>query len=745
MDFRASVVLRGFLVLGFGLWSALSFGQRRILPHLTSATGGFASRVTLANPTAAAKAYRLLGFDQAGNVAATVEGALTPFQTVIVHADALFGMNLSHFEIEEGEGIAVSVVYQRDREETGPAHVHEAAVQARSWRVFSGNAAVTWDGLAAVNAGEAATDIRATQIDAAGRILAGPVTLAAGAPPNSKTLYLFSQDFDSVEAAFFDIDADEPLALLALRGNNASDFLWENKAIPLQQAMEPNRLIAHVASPAGGFRSQAIISNPFEIEKSYELHGYALSGASMGVATGSVPAGQTLYGDIEQLFGTNVSHFDIADDTEALVAVSYQRDRENAGPAQVRVQSRFGGRWRVYPGNPAVTWDGLAAVNQGAAPADVVVWQLDANGSVVKGPVVAIDQLAPKGKGLYLFASDFESEPGAFFEIEAAQPLAVMALRGNQASDFLWENTAVLAPQPQSAVPPARIDYALAFDPVNRVAVMVGGYDEAFDLLEDTWLWNGRSWRQVETSGSPLPRSHHGGAFDSANNRTIIFGGFQDRFSKRNDFMAFDGEGWSAFPGHPDIPAEDGELVFDPDKSVLILTVSNGAELETWEYGELGWARKITAANPGRRIDQGLVYDAQRQRVVLFGGLGAGNRPNNETWEYDGDNWTQAAPAASPPALMGMAMFYDSIRQRTVFFGGMNADRDIVAETWAYDGSAWVRLEPATSPTPRWVAFAAFDPKRGVAVLFGGEGPGENGVTVLRDTWEFDGTDWRRR
>jgi len=74
-----------------------------------------------------------------------------------------------------------------------------------------------------------------------------------------------------------------------------------------------------------------------------------------------------------------------------------------------------------------------------------------------------------------------------------------------------------------------------------------------------------------------------------------------------------------------------------------------------------------------------MVYDAARQRVVLFGG------EDNlavfaDTWEWDGTNWIQRSPATSPPTSRGSAMAYDLARQRIVKFGGTSWN----TVTWLY-------------------------------------------------------------
>jgi hypothetical protein len=61
----------------------------------------------------------------------------------------------------------------------------------------------------------------------------------------------------------------------------------------------------------------------------------------------------------------------------------------------------------------------------------------------------------------------------------------------------------------------------------------------------------------------------------------------------------------------------------------------------------LGWLYGATFVEkqdvgPSARSDVAMVFDAARNRVVLFGRAGAGTAtPFNDTWEWDGENWTQ--------------------------------------------------------------------------------------------------------
>jgi hypothetical protein len=65
-------------------------------------------------------------------------------------------------------------------------------------------------------------------------------------------------------------------------------------------------------------------------------------------------------------------------------------------------------------------------------------------------------------------------------------------------------------------------------------------------------------------------------------------------------------------------------------------------------------------------------------------------------------NWTRLSPAHSPPPEFTLAgMVYDAARHQVVLFGGKTNDA-ISAETWVWDGSDWTHKTPNTSPPARY-------------------------------------------
>ena len=85
--------------------------------------------------------------------------------------------------------------------------------------------------------------------------------------------------------------------------------------------------------------------------------------------------------------------------------------------------------------------------------------------------------------------------------------------------------------QQPTATPPARCDNALVFDPTLNKVVMFGGVagpcEDCGDArLNDTWLWNGSNWAQVQTPVTPAARSGTAFDYDETVNGVLLFGGW---------------------------------------------------------------------------------------------------------------------------------------------------------------------------------------------------------------------------
>ena len=162
------------------------------------------------------------------------------------------------------------------------------------------------------------------------------------------------------------------------------------------------------------------------------------------------------------------------------------------------------------------------------------------------------------------------------------------------------------------------------------------------------------------------------------------------------------------------------------------------------------------ANHPSPRLQPRMAYDEQNGVGVLFGGRGVIDPAialivaSGETWYWAQNQWAQQFPQHQPPARSEQAMTYDSKRGRVVMFSGrkestvLRGDHEFHNDTWVWQNGDWHLLETEHAPSGRVMHSMAYDRDRDRIVLFGGyDNPNVTEVREpLKDTWEFDGTDW---
>ncbi len=278
--------------------------------------------------------------------------------------------------------------------------------------------------------------------------------------------------------------------------------------------------------------------------------------------------------------------------------------------------------------------------------------------------------------------------------------------------------------------PAARAYPSMVYDPDRHVMVLFGGVAEL--IQNDTWEYDGATWKPIATIGAPQKRFAQGMTYDSKRHRMIMFGG--DGGAYLSDTWAFDGVAWTqlsnAGPG-----ARYISLAYDAARDRVVLYGADyisGSATATWEFDGTTWTAKQTATSPPARFATSLGYDPVRGKVVMFGGVVSGANAS-DTWEYDGVDWHQATPTTIPPARQSAGMTYDPIRHQLVIGPGTG---DVTV--WGFDGTTWAQIGTPTLLSSRGGDPLAYDISRQRGVVFGGVDPVGN---LLGDTWEL-GTDW---
>lgn len=261
---------------------------------------------------------------------------------------------------------------------------------------------------------------------------------------------------------------------------------------------------------------------------------------------------------------------------------------------------------------------------------------------------------------------------------------------------------------PTAIAPPNRSWGQSAFD-ANRDRLVVFGGVFQYQILQDTWEFDGRQWQQRLPTISPSPRWAHRLAYDLARNRVVLFGG-RDNFNFFGDTWEWDGQTWvQHFPATQPVPRAWHQLVYHIQQAgtfliggysgTVVLSSSTFLRWDGTNWTDL--SPPLATASPFPRSEAGAAYDLSRDRLVVHGGWD-GITLQSDTWEWDGSNWTLAIPqgTGSPGQVSVPAMTIEPALQGVVLHGGWRHTGHTNA-TWAWDGSVWTqRSVPNPPPLP---------------------------------------------
>ncbi len=295
--------------------------------------------------------------------------------------------------------------------------------------------------------------------------------------------------------------------------------------------------------------------------------------------------------------------------------------------------------------------------------------------------------------------------------------------------------------QSPAASPPARKLHAMAFDENRHRIVLFGGYDGS-NKLDDTWEFDGFNWTEISCASSPSARYRPGMIYAGNSQKVILFGGYDG--AQKNDFWEYDGTNWienTTVTNSPSIRSRH-TMAYDSSRNTILLFGGLDGTWnrvnDTWEYNfsSNSWTELTPAASPPGRSDHTIVYDSHRDKIVLFGG-NTGSARVKDTWEYDrnSNTWTEISTTHAPSGRSDFAMVYDPDRQKVVLFGGYfySGSSFYYQDTWEYDGSDWSEIVQTSPPDLRGEHAMAYDSSRQTVVLFGGF----KSSVYHDDTWEY--------
>ena len=288
----------------------------------------------------------------------------------------------------------------------------------------------------------------------------------------------------------------------------------------------------------------------------------------------------------------------------------------------------------------------------------------------------------------------------------------------------------------------------------DRVVLFGGIVDYDTVILDDeTWTYdlNTNLWVQANPDPRPPPLGGHSMAYDAGSDRVILFGGCSscppNPWVGNFDTWAYDvGAGvWTNMSPNPSPPTMiGGRMAYDAESDRIILfgglSTSFTFYSATWAYDfdSNTWSDRAPPTRPVARNYQGMAYDAESDQLILFGG-GTLNADFADTWAYDFNTnaWTNMQPTRAPSARSYHGMVYDSQSDRVILFGGSGSGTTGDAETWSYDfnSNSWTNMNSHAPPLARSRHGLAYDSESDRTILFGGLNPT---TAFYSDTWSYD-------
>jgi hypothetical protein len=261
---------------------------------------------------------------------------------------------------------------------------------------------------------------------------------------------------------------------------------------------------------------------------------------------------------------------------------------------------------------------------------------------------------------------------------------------------------------------------------------------------------------------SPAARGYAHMTYDSESGQVVLFGGQTGEWGDPNaqsyETWLFNPEtnAWTQMPSSNNPPDSlpsgwtAGDMTYNSkaDRSILSILSGDWSNLETWAYDDNSdtWTR--IADGPLGIIGQRIVYDAESDRIIMFGGLAVpAFEWFDETWAYDynTNTWTNMNPRFHPSVRNFQGMVYDSKADRVVMWGDWKyllpshkADRSVW--TYDYNTNTWQEFEHRKDgPVSRDYQTLAYDEKNDRIIMYGGSEWGNDETWIYdlnTDTWQ---------
>ena len=232
---------------------------------------------------------------------------------------------------------------------------------------------------------------------------------------------------------------------------------------------------------------------------------------------------------------------------------------------------------------------------------------------------------------------------------------------------------------------------------------------------------------------APPARSQHTAVWDPTGEQMLVFGGSGG--SGARDIWSYRPatDRWSqlAVPVPAGVGLSGQSAIWDPVRGQFIIFggLGPGGSVDLWSFRPTHgtWVDLApSGARPQSRAYHSAVWDAGRDQMLVFAGLGSGFGLLNDLWAYRPatNSWVQLEPPRPRP----LPVFYHSAvwdpasAQMLVFGGSDPFTGQLVDELWSFsiETGLWTEIEAPGRPPGRLSHTAIWEPRNAEMIVFGG-------------------------
>jgi hypothetical protein len=247
--------------------------------------------------------------------------------------------------------------------------------------------------------------------------------------------------------------------------------------------------------------------------------------------------------------------------------------------------------------------------------------------------------------------------------------------------------------------PTDRSGAVAGYDPVSQTVMLFGGTLAGGKGVDDTWAWNGSTWRRLD-SGANGPPSGQGAqmAWDSAAAEMVLV--TNGEATKTAETWIWRGSHWVRAPGGDVSASVFGDaMAYDP-KSQTLLLVSPVAPDSSETVAQL-WSGSAWEVITKHGPDIGAVGYYVPDNALFACGLATYTESveiQSDCWEWTGSSWLQKVAVQPPPdskRIIIEAEVSDTDNSRLIMFGWLVRaipGQPQPLQDWTWDGEQWLVL-----------------------------------------------------